>query len=140
VSEGKYEGLGGCVDSLARSYHLAGDGGSEKNSSVIAFLHVTNDVFSELYGAGAVEFDHVEFFVEVGVGEFSADPNAGIDASKGERSAGAFDGFPKGLNAFARGEIRLDFDDVYVEFVELCGRVGQAFARGTDHEIISARG
>jgi hypothetical protein len=101
---------------------------------------VSDYVLGEVDSPNAVQLNHVELLVEIGFPEVSTNPNACIDARYIERTSALSDRFPKGVDPLASCEVGPDLGDVHAETPKLFDGLGDPFARGADHQVISTGG
>jgi len=109
MSKGQNKCFCCCVNRFSRSDHLSSDRCGEQYSAGISIRHMAHNVFSQLHGAGAVEINHVEFFVQTGIPEETSNPDASVDSSHIEGASHFQDLIPQSLWAIPFRQIDLHF-------------------------------
>src|SRR5579863_9092833 len=87
---------------------------------------------------GAVQLNHLQFFIQIRLPELSADADSRIDANDVNGPAKFGDVLPEQIDALTRGEICCHVNDIGARGPKFLGRLRQSFSRGADDRIAIA--
>ena len=96
-------------------------------------------ILRQLHRSHAIQFNHPEFLLEIGLPELPTHADPRIDAGNIQRTPNVLHRLPKLLNASARCQIRRNLGYLDPKRIEIAHRAVQPLSSRADHKVIPAR-